>query len=308
NEDREAWLARLLPYSDREITTAPIPHTYEGPMSRVIGLLEASLGRYDAADTRLESAQAKCRGMRLAPWVARLSLERGRVLRAAGRAREAQALFEEAVAIAGDLGMRGIESMARVAAGEGSRIARPAPPPVPAPGPRASIRIEREGEVWRVDWAGQVVRVRDSRGLQLLAKLVHAHGERIHALALGADGDAALPESSAGDAIDTKAVGAYRARLASIDEDIASAEATADDRRAARLLRERELLVAEIARSVGLGGRLRKVGSATERARIAVTRRLRDAIARIGEANAQLGQHLRTEVRTGTYCSYGEKS
>jgi hypothetical protein len=112
-----------------------------------------------------------------------------------------------------------------------------------------------------------------------------------------------LPESDAGEAADRRAVAAYRARLAQIDERLAQLDETSTSR-AAALGREREQLVAEISRAVGLGGRLRKVGSATERARVAVTRRLRDAVARIGEASPAIGAHLAAELRTGTYASY----
>ena len=300
NEDRASWLGRLLPFVGREITTAPIPYTYEGPIARAVGLLEASLGRLDAADARLEAARATCRAQRFTPWVARLSLERGRVALAAGRGNEARTLFDEAASTARELGMRGIEAKARAAMGGGARV----PVPAPATDPE-SILLTREGEVWRVAWAARVVRVRDSRGVQLLAKLVASRGERIHALVLAGDGEVALPETDAGEAVDRRAVAAYRARLAMIDDEIASTESGTDARRADRLRRERGMLVEEIARAIGLGGRLRKVGSATERARIAVTRRLKDAVARIAELDEDLGRHLRAEVRTGTYCSYG---
>ncbi len=145
--------------------------------------------------------------------------------------------------------------------------------------------------------------MRDSRGVELLAKLVASPGERIHALALAGDGDAVLPESDAGEALDRKAVSAYRARLAKIDDDMARAESLAEPIPLG-LRRERDLLVAEISRAIGLGGRLRKVGSATERARINVTRRLKDAVSRITEANPEIGRHLEREIRTGTHCSY----
>jgi hypothetical protein len=55
---------------------------------------------------------------------------------------------------------------------------------------------------------------------------------------------------------------------------------------------------------VGLGGRDRRTGSASERARVAVTRAVRQAIARIAEHHAPLGEHLQHSIRTGTYCAY----
>ena len=48
----------------------------------------------------------------------------------------------------------------------------------------------------------------------------------------------------------------------------------------------------------------RKAGSVTERARVNVQRRLKDAVARIGEADRTLGDLFAAAVRTGTYCSF----
>ena len=57
-------------------------------------------------------------------------------------------------------------------------------------------------------------------------------------------------------------------------------------------------------RAVGLGGRDRRAASASERARVSVTRAIRQAMARIGEHHPQLGEHLSRTIRTGTYCAY----
>ncbi len=67
---------------------------------------------------------------------------------------------------------------------------------------------------------------------------------------------------------------------------------------------DREYLINELARAVGLGGRSRFAGATSERARTSVTRSLRYAMARIAEHHAALGDHLRRTVSTGTYCVY----
>jgi tetratricopeptide (TPR) repeat protein len=48
----------------------------------------------------------------------------------------------------------------------------------------------------------------------------------------------------------------------------------------------------------------RRVGSASERARVNVQRRIRDAIRRIENHHPGLAKHLDRSVRTGTYCTY----
>ena len=68
--------------------------------------------------------------------------------------------------------------------------------------------------------------------------------------------------------------------------------------------RDRDFLVAELARAVGLGGRHRSVGGTAERARTSVTRSLRYALARLAPHHPALAAHLEQSVHTGTYCVY----
>jgi hypothetical protein len=42
----------------------------------------------------------------------------------------------------------------------------------------------------------------------------------------------------------------------------------------------------------------------SERARKAVTNRIRDTIDRIAKDNEEVGRHFRTAIRTGTFCRY----
>ena len=108
----------------------------------------------------------------------------------------------------------------------------------------------------------------------------------------------------AGEVLDERAKAAYRRRLAEIEDDIEQARAVEDAEREAQADAEREFLLRELAGAVGLGGRDRRVASASERARSGVTRAVRQAIARIGEHHHELGEHLDRAVRTGTYCAY----
>jgi hypothetical protein len=65
-----------------------------------------------------------------------------------------------------------------------------------------------------------------------------------------------------------------------------------------------DLVARELACAVGLGGRSRVVGSSAERARVNVTRTIRDAMRRIAEQDVWVGHHLETCIRTGTFCCY----
>jgi tetratricopeptide (TPR) repeat protein len=178
--------------------------------------------------------------------------------------------------------------------------------------------FRREGDYWSVVFEGRTVRVRDLKGMRYLAHLLAHPGREFHVLDLVAaeGGSVAQVESGqvtelshstlgdAGELLDARAKDAYRRRLAEIEDDIEQARAFGDTERAAQADTERDFLVRELSRAVGLGGRDRRAASASERARVGVTRAIRKAIARIGEHHPQLGDHLDRAIRTGTYCDY----
>ncbi len=90
-----------------------------------------------------------------------------------------------------------------------------------------------------------------------------------------------------------------------LDANLAAARTDHDLARAERLDSERAAVVAELRRAAGLGGRARGLGTSTsERARKAVTARLREAIHRIEDVLPDLGAHLDRSVLTGTTCRY----
>jgi len=177
--------------------------------------------------------------------------------------------------------------------------------------------FRREGDYWSVIFDGRTVRIRDLKGMRYLARLLADPGREFHVLDLVAAEShigavRSLPEpglsstglGDAGEILDARAKDAYRRRLAEIDEDIDQARAIGDAERAAQADAERDFLIRELSRAVGLGGRDRRAGSASERARAGVTRAVRQAMDRIGEHHPQLGKHLDRAIRTGTYCAY----
>jgi len=67
---------------------------------------------------------------------------------------------------------------------------------------------------------------------------------------------------------------------------------------------ELDVIVDHLTAALGLRGAGRQAGSTAERARSAVTQRLRATIRRIGQLDGDLGRHLEASVRTGTFCVY----
>jgi hypothetical protein len=164
--------------------------------------------------------------------------------------------------------------------------------------------FRRDGDVWTVGFGGRTVRLRDAKGLRDLAVLLAAPGREVAAADLVTGGAQAVRAFGADPVLDDRARAEYRARLASLDNDLAEADARHDLERSARLAAERDALIGELARATGLGGRPRRLGDATERARTTVTARIRDAIGRIERAHPELGPHLRASIVTGTRCAY----
>jgi hypothetical protein len=289
---RRAVRARIEQFPGLEVPTGHVPVTYEGSVARLLALLDESLGDVERAEVRFREALARARRHDLLPWVARTAAELGRLLERRGAGEEARTLLAEGAALAERLGMPTLLASLSPARRGG------------APSVEAEVALEPSGDFWNVCGAGRHARVRDTRGMRLLARLVEHSGEELHVLVLASDEGVALTESDAGEKVDEAALRAYRARLAELVTELDEAEAASDTGRAERLRAERDALEAEIRGALGLGGKARRAGSVTERARVNVQRRLKDAVARIAEADAALGDRFAAAVRTGTYCSF----
>jgi hypothetical protein len=148
------------------------------------------------------------------------------------------------------------------------------------------------------------VPVRALRGYTYLRELLRRPGQTISALELLTEGRGSAMQPSLGETLDRTAVEAYRRRLGELDHELAEAEEWADLGRIEAIASERDALVNELSAAFGFGGRPRKTGSSSERARVAATKAITLAISRIAAMDEQLGQHLRASVHTGIECSY----
>ena len=184
--------------------------------------------------------------------------------------------------------------------------------------PRAVFR--REGDYWTVSWQGNVVRLKDAKGLHYIAYLLAHPGRPVLACELAAAGTANGDRRAsidrggtvgdlgdlgdAGALLDAKAREQYRRRIGELREELAEAVQHNDTWRAARLRSELESFRDQIVAAVGLGGRNRKAASHSERARQAVTKAIKAAIAKIRASDASLGRYLATSIKTGNCCAY----
>jgi tetratricopeptide (TPR) repeat protein len=279
-----------------------------------IEIAAGELGRARAAADELQRVAARFKSKAL---LAGATLARGRVRLAEGHAAEAERWCSDAARLWNEIGAPYEAAIARMvlgrALGAAGREDRAALELQAARTTLARIEVaasatnvfRREGDYWSVVFEGRTVRVRDRKGMRYLAHLLAHPGREFHVLDLvAAETGQPTALGDAGEMLDERAKAAYRRRLAEIDDDIEQARALGDAGREAQADAERDFLVRELSRAVGLGGRDRRAASASERARSGVTRAIRQAIARIGEHDPELGAHLDGAVRTGTHCAY----
>jgi predicted ATPase len=170
-------------------------------------------------------------------------------------------------------------------------------------GPTAPSMV-LEGEVWTLRYQGQAVRLRDSRGLRFIAMLLADPGREFHVLDLMAPAGGRLVVSDSGAAIDPAARDAYRRRVEELRRVIDEAQGGGDQEQEAQAREELGFIGRELAAAYGLTGTARRLDDPAERARKAVSNRIRDAVARVEANQPALGRHLRASIRTGTFCSY----
>jgi hypothetical protein len=166
----------------------------------------------------------------------------------------------------------------------------------------SSASFKRMGAVWEITFAGRQASIADSKGLRDIASLLAQPGVDVHALELMGSSDRS---GGAGIVVDRAALDAYRRRLVELDEDAQEAERHNDSGRVERLARERDALLAELKRVTGVSGHPRRFANhPAERARKAVSARIRMAIATIGDVLPQVREHLDRTIVTGNQCRY----
>jgi hypothetical protein len=176
-------------------------------------------------------------------------------------------------------------------------------------GSGTAVTCTRLGRDWRIEAGERSAVVEHSVGMLHLAVLIANPRQEITAIDLVA-GLATLSDmtsrlaASAQPVLDDEAVQAYRRRLARLHDEIRDLDARNEGERAARGRKERDWLAKELASATKISGRSRSFADDAERARISVGRAIRRALARVSEADAAIGDHLRRTVHTGVRCSY----
>ena len=304
---------RLLPRAGQAFVITGIAYCVHGIVDHALLRLAALLDQPQACDRHAQSALELCARLAARPIEVRVRRDYGRVLltRAPPEPARGREHLEQAHALANTLGMHSVADECRaVLAGaretaEGLRLEQDMAVQLQPARQETQVQlaIEQEGEYWTIRRHGVICRVRDSRGMRMLAQLINAQGRELHVLELSG-AFAPVDRGDAGPALDARAREAYRVRLRELQFELDEAEAQHDAATCARLTNEIEQLQAAITQAFGLGGRARSAGSAVERARVNVQRRIAHALAHIDKAHPELGRHLHARIKTGIFCVY----
>ncbi|MFC9970876.1 ATP-binding protein [Spirillospora sp. NPDC127200] len=263
-----------------------------GPMDLWSALLDAAQQRWGAAIDGFARAREQADGMRARPWSAEAGLHLALALRGRGTPADIAAaddLLAEVADEARALGMRQLTARAETCR--------------PQAEPHRDV-FHFDGRVWTLAFAGRTVHLPDSKGLRDLHLLLGRPGQEVPAVRLLNPRGGETVAYGGDPVLDEEAKTRYRARLALLDDEIDRAALSGDEARTAELDRERAALLSELRTAAGLAGRTRRLGDERERARKAVTARIKDALRRLDEWHPALAAHLRAGISTGTACLY----
>jgi hypothetical protein len=308
----------LLPFRARAVIVGG-GIGYLGPATHYLGMLATVLSRWDDAERDFQEALDLSTRMRARPWLAHTRCEHAKMLQARGwpdDQRRARRLVTDALETARKLDMPALTQKAeallqRLLASE--RRPEKTLPPAAGKEHAEAVVFRRESDFWVVTAGGRTLRLRDSKGLQYIAQLLRYPNHSFHALDLARQEFAASdvgPRAVPGgrdapiEILDARARAEYGRRLKELRQELAEAESHRDVGRTEPLRTEIEVIGKQLAAAVGLGGRNRMAAHAAERARIAVTKRVKAAIQRIASGNPELGRYLSITIKTGIFCAY----
>lgn len=323
----------VLPYADRNVTVGWGEACY-GSASQVLGALATVNAKYEKAEEHFDKAITDDFAMGARGFAASAQCACAEMLIRRGLPDDRKKVAElcaSAAQIARDLDS---EPLAILSAQIAQRLAIPEPSAESSDN-AASLAsgnwLRNEGDFWLIRFESREFRVKSVSGMNHLAQLLRNPGVEFHGLQLSAPesaskdaqplsdseedksansavlqdfGTSRIELGDAGPMIDPQARASYGSRLKELRSDLEDSNERGDTDRAEWIREEIEAIARELSRAVGLGGRDRRASSASERARLNVTRAIRAAIEKISKVCPELGEMLSTAVRTGTFFCY----
>ncbi|MCK5701860.1 MAG: tetratricopeptide repeat protein, partial [Cyclobacteriaceae bacterium] len=134
--------------------------------------------------------------------------------------------------------------------------------------------LYQKGQLWEMNYEGKIVMFPDVKGFHDIVKLISAPNQEIHCAEI-----MGIPVQVEDKSLvmDEKAKTSYRKQLNEYQSELEEAQMMNDHVRASHLQEEYDKLVDHFSKALGLGGKTRKLPEPIEKARSAVTWRIRSA-------------------------------
>lgn len=194
DRERACLLVELLrPFAEQQLVAGPGAASF-GAGARVVGLLLSTLGRWDDALASLDRAEALNERMGALAWVAQTVTDRAAVLIARDGPGDREAARECLARVRGLATRLDLRRVADTIEKLAARLGEEGPARA-AGGTRQVLR--HEGDHWTVEFGGRACRLRDSKGMRLLAGLMRRPGQELHVAVLVAVADGKPPPDAA---------------------------------------------------------------------------------------------------------------
>ncbi len=157
-----------------------------------------------------------------------------------------------------------------------------------------------DSEMCHIGFDDKEISLKSGKGLYDIQKLLKHPEEPIHSMELMGVGLFASGDNR----LDKKSITTYKEKVNEIKSEMEEAEALGDYFRLEKLEEDYEQILGELSAGLGLSGKARKTGGSAEKARAAVTWRIRHVISKIELLHPHLGKHLSNSIKTGNFCVY----
>ncbi|HLW50691.1 MAG TPA: hypothetical protein VKZ78_06930, partial [Sphingobacteriaceae bacterium] len=158
----------------------------------------------------------------------------------------------------------------------------------------------KENATWKISYDGATIQAVEVKGLYDIQKLLMQPGQLFHCAELMGS----TLEDSGEKLIDEKARKQYQRKILELQGELEEAEQFSNYEQIEKLQEEYDQLVEHLSSSLNLNRKIRETGGTIDKARSAVTWRIRNAIAKIEQNHPLLGAHLSNAIKTGTFCTY----
>ncbi len=182
--------------------------------------------------------------------------------------------------------------------------------------------FRKEGEYWTLRYKGDAIRLKNSKGLQYVHRLLSDSPREISVFELAGSTvarDEIKDKSNvshdigrrsstdlghAGDVMDARGLDDIRNHLEELETEHASAVAAGDGERAVEAAEKIDQIKKYLSGAEGLGRRRRKSADTTEKARKAVSKCINSALDKIKNNHPSLWRHLDSSIHVGRTCWY----